>query len=68
LLLRYLGHDQHVLDDLFNREVRERSRCTGRHGRDFDRGRAGARALRDPKIPAQQVMLYRDFVRCVFTK
>jgi TetR/AcrR family transcriptional repressor of nem operon len=27
-----------------------------------------ARALRDPKIPAQQVMLYREFVRCVFTK
>ena len=27
-----------------------------------------SRALRDPKIPAQQVMLYRDFVRCVFTK
>lgn len=25
-----------------------------------------SRALRDPKIPAQQVMLYRDFVRCVF--
>ncbi len=27
-----------------------------------------SRALRDPKIPAQQVMLYRDFVRCVFTR
>jgi TetR/AcrR family transcriptional repressor of nem operon len=27
-----------------------------------------SRALRDPRIPAQQVMLYRDFVRCVFTK
>ena len=27
-----------------------------------------SRALRDPKIPAQQIMLYRDFVRCVFTK
>jgi len=27
-----------------------------------------SRALRDPKIPAQQVILYRDFVRCVFTK
>ncbi len=27
-----------------------------------------SRALRDPKIPSQQVMLYRDFVRCVFTK
>jgi AcrR family transcriptional regulator len=27
-----------------------------------------SRALRDPSIPAQQVMLYRDFVRCVFTK
>ena len=27
-----------------------------------------SRALREPKIPAQQVMLYRDFVRCVFTK
>lgn len=27
-----------------------------------------SRALRDPKIPAQQVMLYRDFVRCVFTQ
>ncbi len=27
-----------------------------------------SRALRDPKIPAQQVMLYRDFVRCVFLK
>ena len=26
-----------------------------------------SRALRDPAIPAQQVMLYRDFVRCVFT-
>ena len=27
-----------------------------------------SRALRDPKIPSQQVMLYRDFVRCVFTR
>jgi hypothetical protein len=27
-----------------------------------------SRALRDPKIPAQQVMLHRDFVRCVFAK
>lgn len=27
-----------------------------------------SRALRDPAIPAQQVMLYREFVRCVFTK
>jgi TetR/AcrR family transcriptional repressor of nem operon len=27
-----------------------------------------SRALRDPKIPAQQIMLYRDFVRCVFAK
>jgi AcrR family transcriptional regulator len=26
-----------------------------------------SRALRDPKIPSQQIMLYRDFVRCVFT-
>jgi TetR/AcrR family transcriptional regulator, transcriptional repressor for nem operon len=27
-----------------------------------------SRALRDPKIPAQQIMLYRDYVRCVFLK
>jgi AcrR family transcriptional regulator len=27
-----------------------------------------SRALRDPAIPAQQVMLYRDYVRCVFTQ
>jgi AcrR family transcriptional regulator len=27
-----------------------------------------ARALRDPSIPPKQVLLYRDFVRCVFTQ
>jgi TetR/AcrR family transcriptional repressor of nem operon len=146
LLLRYLAHDQQVLDDLFgradelnedplhgflvglklfaemmanmtevhpgclaasfvyqdqlfNREVRElnaegilrwrrrfRERFAAiaekyppREGVDLDALADMAatliegalilsRALRDPKIPAQQVMLYRDFVRCVFTR
>ncbi len=27
-----------------------------------------SRALRDPMIPPKQVLLYRDFVRCVFTR
>jgi AcrR family transcriptional regulator len=27
-----------------------------------------ARALRDPMIPPRQVLLYRDFVRCVFSQ
>jgi AcrR family transcriptional regulator len=27
-----------------------------------------SRALRDPSIPPKQVLLYRDFVRCVFTQ
>jgi hypothetical protein len=57
-----------VLDDLFNREGVDLDALADMAATLIEGALVLSRALRDPKIPAQQVMLHRDFVRCVFAK